>query len=113
MPAPDTMRQHFPYSKPSGITKVEAEMAPASLRWYRITFASTLLPTAEQWRNIRDNMFQRCIQQAAQILYHLSSASVVFPFDYTSMVTDATRLDPDDNLCKLLTCGIDHYFVVM
>lgn len=94
-PDSDRFSPHFPFT---------------SLRWYRIAFASTLLPPpGPAWR-FAGASFRRSIEWASQILYHLSpSRSLVSPFDPTS----ERPLEPDGELVRMLSFAIDQYFMVI
>jgi len=89
----------------------EILLTVASLRWYRLAFASTLLPSMSNWRDVRQSM-RLSVDWASQILYHLSSAATSTPFNPESGLIQGP-LEPDTTLVALLSFAIDQYFVVM
>nr|XP_031863799.1 uncharacterized protein CI109_000441 [Kwoniella shandongensis]KAA5530871.1 hypothetical protein CI109_000441 [Kwoniella shandongensis] len=95
-PGHDRMGQHFPFT---------------SLRWYRLAFASTLLPPPGNWRNAGE-MLRLSVDWASQMLYHLSS-SAPMTSSHLGLGVIEGALEPDEGLVKLLSFAIDQYFVVM
>ncbi|ORY23121.1 hypothetical protein BCR39DRAFT_549915 [Naematelia encephala] len=95
-PGFDKMGQHFPFT---------------SLRWYRLAFASTILPPAGNWRNAGEP-FRMSVEWASQILFHLSSSASMSPLHLAPGFTHAP-LEPDEDLVQLLSFAIDQYFVVI
>ncbi|KAK8847722.1 hypothetical protein IAR55_005581 [Kwoniella newhampshirensis] len=95
-PGYDKMGQHFPFT---------------SLRWYRLAFASTLLPPPGQWRNAGEAL-RLSVDWASQMLYHLSSSAPMTSFHLGPGSIEAA-LEPDEGLVRLLSFAIDQYFVVM
>ena len=83
----------------------------ASLRWYRLAFASTLLPPSTDWRDA-GSVFGMSIEWASQILFHLSAPTPKSPFNMTASPADIA-LEPDPGIVEILSFAIDHYFVVV
>jgi len=95
-PGFDKMGQHFPFT---------------SLRWYRLAFASTLLPPAGNWRNAGKPL-RMSVEWASQILFHLSDSTSMSPLHLAPGSIEAP-LEPDEDLAQLLSFAIDQYFVVI
>lgn len=81
------------------------------MRWYRLAFASTLLPAMRSWNDAGDSL-RMSVDWASQILYHLSSAATTTTF-HLSPSTIEVSLEPDAGLVALLSFAIDQYYVVM
>jgi len=86
----------------------------ASLRWYRLAFASTLLPPASEWRHA-GQVFRSSVEWASQILFHLSaSASTSMnPLDVTANTSEGVSFEPNPSIVEIMSFAIDHYYVVM
>ena len=105
----DQMSQHFPFSEFQSRYNLEStHIITASLRWYRLAFACTLLTSTPSWPAYGD-MFHQAIDCASQILFHLSaSATSGSTLDNSPIV-----LEPEPALVEILSFAIDHYFVAM
>lgn len=118
----DKMGQHFPFSPSAFLVPINALLSPtlvasahqllASLRWYRLAFASTLLPPAgPSWRYCTEPL-RMSVEWASQILFHLSSSAAMTSLQLAP-VTLTIPLEPDEDLVGLLSFAIDQYFIVM
>lgn len=53
------------------------------------------------------------VEWASQILFHLSAAPSMNPFDISARPVGGSRLEPDAGIVEILSFAIDHYYVVM
>jgi hypothetical protein len=116
----DKMSQHFPFSTSDALPCVVTQGTKArsvaddvaSLRWYRLSFASTILPAPSQWY-LGDRGVKLSVEWASQIIYHLSATASQTPLQ-TSLASQLDApLEPDPGLVTLLSFAIDQYFMVM
>jgi hypothetical protein len=83
-----------------------SDLTLVSLRWYRLSFASTILPPAHSWRTAGQPL-HLCIGWASEILFHLGGMTP------TTNLSGETVLHPLPEMVAILTYAIDQHFVVM
>jgi hypothetical protein len=105
------MSQHFPFSERDISLAERFPDLSASLRWYRLTFASTLLPPSSEWRHAGE-VFRMSVGWASQILFHLSASASMNPMNLNTPAADIS-LEPDSGIVEILSFAIDHYYVVV